>query len=138
MSKHELRVNRGDPLEGPLGYVLVYIDDNGKSFFPGDDGYVEPEAGSREFLDDQGAQLTSDQHAAATGQDPSMTEQQREAVLSAAEQKTVDQVVDEQTAREIANEEARKVQQSGVQATHEAQGEVVRDQPETPQANVTG
>ncbi|MEJ7873280.1 MAG: hypothetical protein WKF67_13560, partial [Rubrobacteraceae bacterium] len=38
LSYHETRLQPGDPSEGPLGQVIAYTDDEGKTFFPGQEG----------------------------------------------------------------------------------------------------
>ncbi len=42
MARHKPRVRPGG--FGPLDHVDAYVDDSGTVFFPGDEGYVEPES----------------------------------------------------------------------------------------------
>ena len=84
MAYHEVRLEAGDPAEGPVGQVIVYVDDNGQAYYPGSEGYLEPEEGNREFLMDQGAQLAEDQTAVATGQDRQFSPEQRENTMREA------------------------------------------------------
>ncbi len=46
MPRHEPRVRPGG--FGPLDHVDAYVDDLGQVFFPGDEGYVEPESAQAE------------------------------------------------------------------------------------------
>lgn len=53
MSYHEERLAPGgDPAPG-APTVFVYYDDQGNAYYPGDEGYVEPEAGNEEYLKDR-------------------------------------------------------------------------------------
>jgi hypothetical protein len=88
LSYHEVRLRPGDPAEGPLGQTIVFVDDEGTTWYPGEKGYAEPEEGSAQFLADQGVQLAEDQHRIATGQDRQFAPEQREATLSEAERIT--------------------------------------------------
>lgn len=96
MAFHEPRMSRGgdtDPSASPI--QLVYVDDQGVAHYPGDVGYVEPEAGPAEFLRDQAQsliqqynQITQQEDAEAAGQAPAPSEedlQTREAVRQAVE-----------------------------------------------------
>lgn len=76
MSYHEPRLQPGDPGAAPLAQVIVFVDDNGRAHYPGDEGYVEPEEGSAEFLADQAQQLAEDQHRIAAGQAQQFTPEQ--------------------------------------------------------------
>lgn len=88
MAYHETRLQAGDPADGPLGQVIVFVDDDGTTFYPGDTGYIAPEEGSAEFLADQAQQLAEDQTRIATGQDQQFTPEQRENTLREADQRT--------------------------------------------------
>jgi hypothetical protein len=88
MAHHEQRLAPGDPTEGPLNTVNVYVDDEGNVFYPGQDGYVEPEPGNAEFLQDFGQQLADDQHRVASGQAVTMPVDEQEATIQAAEEAT--------------------------------------------------
>lgn len=88
MAHHEQRLMPGDPAEGPLGTVNVYVDDEGNAFYPGQEGYVEPEAGNAEFLNDFGQQLSEDQHRVASGQAVTQPVDEQEATIQAAQEAT--------------------------------------------------
>lgn len=88
MAHHEQRLAPGDPTEGPLNTINVYVDDEGNAFYPGQDGYVEPEPGNAEFLQDYGQQLADDQHRVASGQAVTMPVDEQEATIQAAEEAT--------------------------------------------------
>ncbi len=88
MSYHEIRLQPGDPADGPLGQVIVYVDDEGNSFYPAQEGYVEPEEGSAQFLADQGQQLAEDQHRVATGQDQQFSAEQRDNTVAESDRIT--------------------------------------------------
>ncbi len=88
MAYHEVRLAPGDPAEGPLGQVVVFVDDEGNSHYPGGEGYVEPEPASAEFLNDQGVQLAEDQTRIASGQDQQFSTEQRENTVAEAKRIT--------------------------------------------------
>jgi hypothetical protein len=88
MATHEPRLMPGDPADGPLEQTIAYIADDGKTYYPGDENYVEPEEGVTAFLNDFGAQLADDQHRVATEQTSGMSAEQQERTLSEADRIT--------------------------------------------------
>lgn len=123
MGYHEPRLQRGDPTDGPLETVMVYVDDNNKAFFPGDDGYVEPSPESAEFLSDYAQQLKEDAERIESGQDQQFSAQQRENTVKEMERITGGQQFNAGQETTLTTE------------LQEPQGEVQRQDPNAPVNN---
>ena len=56
MAHHEARLAKGEDASGDQ-FPVVFVDDEGAVSYPGDPGYVEPEEGSKQFLEEHAKSL---------------------------------------------------------------------------------